>query len=135
MVPYLIPLAGFAYLKIEQNINENVFHLDLESGNHDFFDGDVVIMMEMLQHISTMLWYALIMQTTCIALVGSMMKSTSAATSIRIQRYVMVMMKSTRKVKMTIAMMTTMMRMMLNGHISAKDSSPKGKKVQLRGDK
>ena len=60
-----------------------------------------------------------------------MMKSTSAATSsIRIQRYVMVMvmMKSTRKLKMT-----TMM-MMLNGHISAKDSNPKGKKVQLRGD-
>ena len=63
-----------------------------------------------------------------------MMKSTSAATSsIRIQRYVMVMVKSTRKFKMTIVMMMTMM-MMLNGHISAKDSSPKGKKVQLRGD-
>ena len=26
------------------------------------------------------------------------------------------------------------MMMMLNGHISAKDSNPKGKKVQLRGD-
>ena len=63
-----------------------------------------------------------------------MMKSTSAATSsIRIQRYVMVMVKSTRKFKMTIVMMMTMM-MMLNGHISAKDSNPKGKKVQLRGD-
>ena len=62
------------------------------------------------------------------------MKSTSAATSsIRIQRYVIVMMKSTRKLKMTIAMMTTTM-MMLNGHISAKDSSPKGKKMQLRRD-
>ena len=33
---------------------------------------------------------------------------------------------------MTIVMMTMMM--MPNGHISAKDSSPKGKKVQLRGD-
>lgn len=64
-----------------------------------------------------------------------MMKSTSAATSsIRIQRYVMVIVKSTRKFKMAIVMMMTMM-MMLNGHISAKDSSPKGKKVQLRGDK
>ena len=44
-----------------------------------------------------------------------------------------VMVKSTRKFKMTIVMMMTMM-MMLNGHISAKDSNPKGKKVQLRGD-
>ena len=64
MVPYLIPLAGFSHLKIEQNTNVNIFHHDLESGNHDFLDSDVVIMMEMLQHISTMLWYASIMQTT-----------------------------------------------------------------------
>ena len=63
-----------------------------------------------------------------------MMKSTSAATSsIRIQRYVMVMRKRTRKFKMTIVMMTTMMTM-LKGHFSDKHSSPKGKKVQLRRD-
>ena len=61
---YLIPLAGFSHLKNEQIRKENIFHLDLESGDHDYFDSDVVIMMEMLQHISTMLWYALIMQTT-----------------------------------------------------------------------
>ena len=64
MVRYLIPLAGFSHLKNEQIRKENIFHLDLESGNHNFVDSDVVIMMDMLQHISTMLWYALIMQTT-----------------------------------------------------------------------
>ena len=38
-MPYLIPLAGFAHLKNEQIIKENVFHLD-ESGDHNKWCGD-----------------------------------------------------------------------------------------------
>ena len=45
MVPYLIPLAGFSHLKNEQIRKENIFHLD-DSGDHDYFDSDVMIMME-----------------------------------------------------------------------------------------
>ena len=52
---YLIPLAGFSHLRNEKIRKENIFYVDLESGDHDYFDSDVVILMEMLQHISNAL--------------------------------------------------------------------------------
>ena len=99
---------------------------------NDYFDNDVVIMMEMLQHISTMLWYALIMQTTgwfndevnfC-----NIIDQNPEICDGDDEEYKEI------KDDDCYADVTTVMTM-LNGHISAKDSSPKGKKVQLRGDK
>ena len=66
MVPYLIPLAGFSHLKNEQIRKENIFHLDLESNDHDYFDGDVGIIIINDGNVATNFddALALIMQTT-----------------------------------------------------------------------